>query len=147
MQKSREIKIVLSSLFVLFMLSFASVYMFLNQPKGEEILGVKDNVIDEVLDKKSEGIPYILSSSPILVSVGEMYEYVPRLVDLDNEESELVLELVDAPDWLYITDNIVQGVPDVAGTVSFTLKVSDGFNSSQEKNYIIVEERNEQENF
>ncbi len=147
MQKSREIKIVLSSLVVLFMLSFASVYMFLNRPKEQAILGVQDSIVEENVDAKSEGIPYILSQAPILIAVGDMYQYIPRLVDLDNEESELVLELVDSPDWLYVKDDIVQGVPDVAGTVSFTLRVSDGYNSSQEKSYIIVEERNEQENF
>lgn len=146
MQKSREIKIVLSSLVVLFMLSSASVYMFLNRPKEQAILGVQDNVAEENHDAKSEGVPYILSQAPILIAVGEMYQYIPRLVDLDNEESELVLELVDAPDWLYVTNNTVQGVPNVVGTVSFTLRVSDGYNSSQEKSYIIVEERNEQEN-
>lgn len=147
MQKSNEIKIVMSSLVVLFMLSSASVYMILNRPKEQEVLGVQDSAVNESVGVVSKGIPYILSQAPRRVFVGETYQYFPRLVDLDNEDSELVLVLIDAPEWLYITDGYVQGVPDEKGTFNFTLKVSDGYNSSQEKNYIIVEESNEQENF
>jgi len=117
--------------------------MFLNRPEEQQILGVQDNVVNESVEVVSDGIPYILTQAPRLAFVGDTYQYFPRLVDLDNEDSELVLVLIDSPEWLYITDGYVQGVPDEKGTFSFTLKVSDGYNSSQEKNYIIVEESHE----
>lgn len=143
MEKSRKFKILLSILFVLFLLSFSSVYIFLNQETEEEVLGVQDN-LEEESEIVSPGIPYILSEAPLVARIGEFYEYVPRLVDMDNDISELTLELIDAPEWLHIVDGIVVGlVPETPGTFSFILKVSDGYNTSESKSYILVESKNE----
>lgn len=143
MEKSRRFKILLSMLFVLFLLSFSSVYMFLNRETNQEVLGVQDN-FEEESEMVSTGIPYILSEAPLVAHIGEYYEYVPRLVDIDNDISELTLELTDGPEWLHIVDGIVVGlVPDTPGTFSFILRVSDGYNTSELKNYILVEHRNE----
>jgi len=143
MEKSRKFKILLSVLFVLFLLSFSSVYLFLNRDTKEEVLGVQ-NDLGEERKVVNTGIPYILSEAPLVAYTGEFYEYVPRLADLDNDVSELTLELLDAPAWLHVIDGIVFGVvPDTPGTFSFVLKVSDGYNTSESKNYILVENRNE----
>jgi hypothetical protein len=53
------------------------------------------------------------------------------------------LELIEGPDWMYILNGVVQGIPRDSGQESFVLRVSDGYNSLQEKSYIIVQERNE----
>ena len=142
MEKSRKFKIVLSVLVVVFLFGFATMYMILNASSEESVLGVQSN--QESSSNVSMGIPYILSRAPLTITAGELYEYVPRLVDIDTDVSDLSLELVDAPDWLYLEDGIVLGVaPEVPDTFSFVLRVSDGYNSSQEKIYILVEEKDE----
>ncbi|HQC39068.1 MAG TPA: hypothetical protein PK804_00210 [Candidatus Dojkabacteria bacterium] len=146
MEKSREFKIVLSSLAVLFILSFASVYMLFNGKEDESVLGAKDNrmnVKDAEKLQYSKGIPYIFSQPPVSAFVGEKYEYIPRVVDLDSQDSDITLELIDGPNWMYILDGVVQGVPTDSGQESFVIEVSDGYNSLQEKSYIIVQEKNE----
>ncbi len=100
MEKSREFKIVLSSLAVLFILSFASVYMLFNGKEDESVLGAKDNrmnVKDAEKLQYSKGIPYIFSQPPVSAFVGEKYEYIPRVVDLDSQDSDITLELIDGP--------------------------------------------------
>ena len=142
MEKSRKFKIVLSVLVVVFLFGFATMYMILNASSEESVLGVQSN--QESSSNVSMGIPYILSRAPLTITAGELNEYVPRLVDIDTDVSDLSLELVDAPDWLYLEDGIVLGVaPEVPDTFSFVLRVSDGYNSSQEKIYILVEEKDE----
>ncbi|HPQ79765.1 MAG TPA: hypothetical protein PLG47_04895 [Candidatus Dojkabacteria bacterium] len=147
MEKSREFKIVLSSLVVLFILSFTSAYMLLNGKDEESVLGVRDNDMNVYEEKElqvnTKGIPYILSEPPISAYVGEMYEYVPRIVDSDSNDTDISLELIEGPDWMYILNGVVQGIPRDSGQESFVLRVSDGYNSLQEKSYIIVQERNE----
>jgi len=145
MEKSREFKIILSVLVVLFIFSFGTVYMLLKNRSQESVLGVKDSLVEEnISNDRNTGIPYILSQAPVLANSGELYEYVPRLVDIDTDVSLLTLELLDAPSWLYLENGVVLGVaPDTEDTYSFVLKVSDGYNSSQQKNYVLVQKRDE----
>ena len=143
MQKSRKMKIMFSSFLILFLLGFAGVYLLLNREERGNVLGLES---DQELRKESVGIPYILSAAPLIVNEGELYEYVPRLVDLDTSVDELELELLDAPSWLSITNGVVSGVVpvgDTSRTYSFVLRVSDGYNSSSQKNHILVEEKDE----
>jgi len=146
MEKSRKFKIFLSSLIVLFIFSFGVIYMVLKNSTEKRILGVQDSQFEEEEEEKNvgDGIPYVVSQAPISVYVGDIYEYVPRLVDIDTDISDLSLELIDAPDWLYLDNGVVMGVaPEVVNTYSFVLKVSDGYNSFQQKSYILVQERDE----
>jgi hypothetical protein len=146
MEKSRKFKIFLSSLIVLFIFSFGVIYMVLKNSTEKRILGVQDSQFEEEEEEKNvgDGIPYVVSQAPISVYVGDIYEYVPRLVDIDTDVSDLSLELIDAPDWLYLDNGVVMGVaPEVVNTYSFVLKVSDGYNSFQQKSYILVQERDE----
>lgn len=146
MEKSRKFKIFLSSLVVLFIFSFGVIYMVLKNSTEKRILGVQDSQFEEEEEEKNvgDGIPYVVSQAPISVYVGDIYEYVPRLVDIDTDISDLSLELIDAPDWLYLDNGVVMGVaPEVVNTYSFVLKVSDGYNSFQQKSYILVQERDE----
>lgn len=146
MEKSRKFKIFLSSLIVLFIFSFGVIYMVLKNSTEKRILGVQDSQFEEEEEEKNvgDGIPYVVSQAPVSVYVGDIYEYVPRLVDIDTDVSDLSLELIDAPDWLYLDNGVVMGVaPEVVNTYSFVLKVSDGYNSFQQKSYILVQERDE----
>ena len=120
--------------------------MVLKNSTEKRILGVQDSQFEEEEEEKNvgDGIPYVVSQAPISVYVGDIYEYVPRLVDIDTDVSDLSLELIDAPDWLYLDNGVVMGVaPEVVNTYSFVLKVSDGYNSFQQKSYILVQERDE----
>jgi len=121
--------------------------MLLNGKDEESVLGVRDNDMNVYEEKElqvnTKGIPYILSEPPISAYVGEMYEYVPRIVDSDSNDTDISLELIEGPDWMYILNGVVQGIPRDSGQESFVLRVSDGYNSLQEKSYIIVQERNE----
>ena len=146
MEKSRKFKIFLSSLVVLFIFSFGVIYMVLKNSSEKSVLGVQNSQLEQEEEEKNvgDGIPYVVSQAPISVYVGDIYEYVPRLVDIDTDVSDLSLELIDAPDWLYLDNGVVMGVaPEVVNTYSFVLKVSDGYNSFQQKSYILVQERDE----
>lgn len=146
MEKSRKFKIFLSSLIVLFIFSFGVIYMVLKNSSEKSVLGVQNSQLEQEEEEKNvgDGIPYVVSQAPVSVYVGDIYEYVPRLVDIDTDISDLSLELIDAPDWLYLDNGVVMGVaPEFANTYSFVLKVSDGYNSFQQKSYILVQERDE----
>lgn len=119
--------------------------MVLENHQESGVLGVKDSTVEkENVVGFNTGVPYVISKAPTTVFVGELYEYVPRLADMDTDTSQLSLELVESPDWLHVSDGVVSGVvPSVVDTYSFVLKVSDGYNSSQEKSYILVQERDE----
>lgn len=147
MERSRKAKIVISSLVVLFVLSFGIVYAVLNN-KGteeEEVLGTTNEESILVGVENTYGTPYIVSKPPVEFEEGEMYEYYPRIEDADSDYDSLSMELVNAPDWLYIDGMSVLGsVPyGVGETYEYTLRVSDGVNTSSQKNYILVIERSE----
>ena len=120
--------------------------MVLKNSSEKSVLGVQNSQLEQEEEEKNVGygIPYVVSQAPVSVYVGDIYEYVPRLVDIDTDVSDLSLELIDAPDWLYLDNGVVMGVaPEVVNTYSFVLKVSDGYNSFQQKSYILVQERDE----
>lgn len=145
MQDSAKMKIILSSFFVLFILGFVGMYLFLNRKERGNVLGLSSDG-KSVRDVESSGIPYILSAAPMVAKEGELYEYVPRVVDLDTALEDLRLELIEAPDWLFLSNGVVRGVVPKGDTLepySFTLRVSDGYNSSSQKSYILVESADE----
>lgn len=146
MKRGRRVKIIISSLVVLFFLSFGIVYAVLNQRKEEEdVLGATND--ESILEGVESifGIPYIVSTPPIEVKEGEVYEYYPRIEDADSEINTLSIELVDGPGWLFVRDMMVTGeVPyGIEGTYEYTIRVSDGTNSSSQKNYILVTKTSE----
>ncbi len=141
MTDSRKVKIVVSSLLVVFLLGVIVTNVILNRSKKEVVLGVQEK--QEV--NQLTGIPYIISIAPIQLVQGEEYEYIVRVVDLDSKSNEISIEIESGPSWLEVEGNVVKGtVPENAsGVYDFTLKVSDGINSSSQKNYILVEESSE----
>ena len=70
-----------------------------------------------------------------------------KVMDSDTDVNSLTLELVSAPEWLSLgLNNVVSGyvpVDAVGYTVNFVLRVSDGYNSSDQDNYILIVDANE----
>ncbi len=150
MQRSRKVKIFISSLVVLFMLSFGIMYAVLNNKNGdikeEQVLGTtnEESILDGVED--TYGTPYIISSPSVEAEEGSFYEYYPMIEDADSDPSKLSVELVDKPSWLFVRDDkaIVGDVPyGVGETFEYTVRVSDGTNSSSQSNYILVTKASE----
>lgn len=144
MENARKVKIFLSSLVALFLLSFGIVYVVLNsgEEENEDVLGTMND--ESILGglENTYGTPYIISTPAIEAQEGTLYEYFPVIDDVDTEPGMLSMELVEAPDWLFIKDMVVTGfVPySVNETYEYVVKVSDGVNSSSQKNYILVVE-------
>ena len=67
--------------------------------------------------------------------------YVVDCSDSDTPDEDLVVTLVDAPNWLFVDGLKIYGVPPVGSAGQFKLKirVSDGVNSSVKESYIIIE--------
>ena len=146
MERSRQVKIVISSLVLLFVFSFGFVYLFLNREKApekeEDVLGSTNEESILTGAENTYGAPYIVSVAPLEVVEGEVYEYYPRIEESNSDPNSLVLELVEAPEWLSLVNmGVVGTVPFNIGdndTISYTLRVSDGEHSSSQKNYILV---------
>lgn len=133
-------KIVVSSLVVVFFLSFGIVYAILNNKEEEGVLGATND--ESILEgvESTFGTPYVVSSAPVEMEEGGLYEYYPRIEDSNSDIADLTLELLEGPDWLGISNMAVIGnVPyGIDGTFEYVIRVSDGINSSSQKNYILV---------
>jgi hypothetical protein len=141
MQGSSKFKISLSVFLVILVASLTFVYVEfygqeqLREETEEEVMGVNTDT----------GIPYIISLAPIVAEVGSLYEYPLTVVDRDTRQEDLVAEYIEGPGWLELEDMVLSGlVPQESeGTYKIVLKVSDGYNSSIQETYILVEEENE----
>ena len=136
-------KIVVSSLVVLFFLSFGIVFAVLNNKEREEEEGVLGTSNEEsILEgaKSTYGVPYIVSTPSLEIEEGQIYEYYPRIEDADTDASALQMELVEGPDWLVVSGmQVIGNVPyESEGTFQYTIRVSDGENTTSQKNYILV---------
>lgn len=140
MLKSQQFKIFVSLLFVLLLTTYCIVYVL--SAKREESVSTSVDVMGE---SDTSGIPYITNLAPTSVSEGEEYIFVPKLIDADSNIGELVLELVEAPFWLNLSDSVLRGIPPMGNTGVFkvVLRVSDGNNSSSQEIYILVIEKDE----
>jgi hypothetical protein len=99
--------------------------------KTEEVLGTKE------MDLKYA--PYITSVSPVSIDIGENLEYQIEISDLDTPEELVEVFLTEKPMWMYLDDKTVRGVSYDEGTYKFVVSASDGFNSTSQINYILVE--------
>ena len=137
MKGSRKIKVLFSVFFVMLIASFTVLY--LNFYNNE----VEEDLENEVMGVHSlTGVPYIISLPPIVAIEGQLYEYYVSVVDRDTELENLNLEYVSGPGWLELEDTVLRGVaPDgSSGSYKIVLRVSDGYNSSTQEEYILVEE-------
>jgi hypothetical protein len=136
MSRSKRLKVLLSIFFVTLVSSltwaYTQRYKEVSVEEYEEVLGVQ----------VSTGIPYITSLPPIVAYEGELYEYYVRGVDSDTDLQDLSLGYIEGPEWLYLEGFVLRGfVPEGSrGTYKIVLRVSDGYNSSTQEEYILVEE-------
>lgn len=142
MKGSTKIKVLFTVFFVVLIAS--STFFYLNfysketeQDLEKEIMGVHNLT----------GIPYIISLPPIVAVEGQLYEYYVSVVDRDTELEDLSLEYVSGPGWLELEDMVLRGVPPQgsSGSYKIVLRLSDGYNSSTQEEYILVEELVEDE--
>lgn len=129
----RKFKIWLIFSFIFFLLS-GGMYFYNKYDSDEEVLGESTNRIDY------RGVPYISSIAPEWVYADNMYIYEIELSDIDTPYDQLKISMPEAPEWLYLEENVVKGVPRVLGTYRFVLEVSDGFYTSKQVNYILVKD-------
>lgn len=135
MEKSRKFKILVSTFFVVILLSVSfSYYLFSQQ-------GAENDVEKVVLGEDDmRNIPYITSVAPVQAYTEEEYTYDLKYSDNDNTKEELSVEYIEGPEWLTLEDSQVYGVPPVGseGQYKFVLRISDGVNSSVQDSYILV---------
>jgi len=135
MKGSRKVKIWMSVLMVLAILIAGSVLFFKDQSKDvqeTEVLG-RSNIA---------AVPYIVNSPEKVGYEGVEYVYGVICSDSDTQEKDLVVTLVDAPNWLFVEGKKIYGTPPVGskGQYKLNIRVSDGENSSVKENYILIME-------
>lgn len=108
------------------------------------VLKVRDNALkaQSVLGEMDMSvIPYIVSVPPVTAIEGEEYTYEVKFSDRDSKASDISISLVDSPNWMNVSGMIISGIPPVgsSGQYKFTVKITDGVNSSIQENYILVQ--------
>jgi hypothetical protein len=132
MDKGRGFKILFSVLLVVILGVAGTWYWFSNRE-------VED--FSEVLGEEDFGkVPYITSLCPAVAYEEDVYECLIRFVDEDSYVEDISVEF-DGPYWLEVEDMILRGVvPEGSeGTYKIVLRVSDGYNSSVQESYLLVE--------
>ncbi|HOV34440.1 MAG TPA: hypothetical protein PLS56_00365 [Candidatus Dojkabacteria bacterium] len=139
MLRSKKFKLIISSIFVFVFLSFSITYMLLEESR-KDVKGLSDSRNTSSIS----GVPFIVSLAPISVVAGEEYIYIPLLSDMDTPLEDLELSLKESPYWLFLENGRVKGKAPIdsgSKTYKFVLRVSDGYNSSEQENYIVVLDR------
>jgi hypothetical protein len=137
MKGSRKVKVLFSVLFVMSIAILSFVHLYFSSQK------VVEDLENEIMGVHNlTGVPYIISLPPIVALEGQLYEYYVRVVDRDTELKDLRLEYVSGPNWLELEDMVLKGIPPSgsSGSYKIVLRVSDGYNSSTQEEYILVEE-------
>lgn len=138
MMRSRRFKVLLSVSFIILVaiLTFGYTSFFredVQEDLDKEVLG---------LGNRMSGIPYIVSLPPISIMEGELYEYRVSIMHRNLTQEDLILEYIEGPNWLELDDMVLRGIPPAGsvGTYKIVLRVSDGYNSSTQEEYILVQD-------
>ena len=141
MEGSRKVKIIVSFVLVLILVTVGIVFSVINnnkarQEKNDAVMGQSD----------ISGVPYITSVPPLVGYIGTEYVYDIKYSDSDSDSKDIVISLEGAPEWLSIEDRHIYGIPPVgsSGQYKFNVRISDGTNSSIQENYILVQENEEE---
>ena len=136
MKRSRKVKIFLSSVVVIVIGLVSGYYMYFSTSNEETVLGIQES--QELVDLTK--IPYIDTLPPIVGYEGVLYEYLVRPVSYDDE-LVVSLEYIEGPSWLSLNNFVLRGTPPFgsSGSYKIALKVSDGYNSSIQEEYILIE--------
>lgn len=132
MDKGRRFKMLFSVFIIVLFGVLGTLYWLSNR----EVLETPEVLGEEDLGKA----PYITSLCPGFVYEEEVYECLIRVVDEDSVLSDISVE-VKGPYWLSVEDMVLSGfVPEGSeGTYKIVLRVSDGYNSSVQESYILVQ--------
>ncbi len=141
MEGSRKIKIIVSFVLVLILVTVGIVFSVINnkakQGKNDVVMGQSD----------ISGVPYITSVPPLVGYIGTEYVYDVKYSDSDSKGEDVKVSLENAPAWLSVEGLHIFGTPPdgSVGQYKFNVKISDGVNSSIQENYILVQEKQENE--
>lgn len=143
MLKTQKVKIFLSILVVVLIIVPATVFVVIRD-YTKSVVDEKEVVLEDNSVKGVDvaTVPYIVSLAPIRAKIGEEYVYVPSYFDSDTDVNDLTLTLVSAPSWLSLSNGVIRGVvPEVVvgSTFKFVIEVSDGYNSTSQLSYIVIE--------
>jgi len=141
MEGSRKLKISISFVLVLVLVTVGIVFSILNNNKAKQ----KEN--DVVMGQSDiSGVPYITSLPPIVGYTGIEYVYDIKYSDSDSKSEDIKVSLEKAPSWLSVEGLHIFGIPPVGsnGQNKFSVRISDGTNSSVQENYILVQDNEEE---
>lgn len=141
MEGSRKIKITVSFVLVLILVTVGIVFSVINSNKAKQ---EKNDVVMGQSD--ISGVPYITSLPPVVGYIGIEYVYDVKYSDSDSKVEDIKVKLENAPVWLNIEGQHISGIPPVGsnGQQKFNVKISDGTNSSVQENYILVQDNEEE---
>ncbi len=143
MLKGQKIKIFLSIVVVVLIIVPSTIFVIVRD-YSRRFVDEKKSVLedDSVKGVDVATVPYIVSLAPIRAEIGQEYVYVPSYFDSDTDVNDLTLTLVSAPSWLSLSNGVIRGVvPEVVvgSTFKFVIEVSDGYNSTSQLSYIVIE--------
>jgi hypothetical protein len=141
MDGSRKVKIVVSFVLVLILVTVGIVFSVLNSRKALQ------NENDVVMGQSDiSGVPYITSLPPVVGYIGVEYTYDIKYSDSDSKGEDIQVSLENAPSWLSVEGLHISGIPPVGsnGQYKFNVKISDGVNSSVQENYILIQDNEEE---
>jgi len=141
MEGSRKLKITVSFILVLILVTVGIVFSVINSNKAKQ----EEN---EVVMGQSDisGVPYITSLPPVVGYVEIEYVYDVKYSDSDSKGEDIKVALESAPAWLSVEGMHIYGIPSAGniGQTKFNVRISDGINSSIQENYILVQENEEE---
>jgi|GEM_PF-1422120 len=142
MEGSRKLKITVSFILVLILVTVGIVFSIINNNKAKQ---EKNDVVMGQSD--ISGVPYITSLPPVVAYIGIEYVYDVKYSDSDSKSEDIKIVLENAPAWLSIEGQHIHGIPLVGskGQQKFNVKISDGTNSSIQENYILVQDNQDNE--
>lgn len=140
MENHRKLRVLLIMFFIFSIAILSTAYIYLSPNERVKIIEEEDNSENVLGQEVAEGIPYIVSLPPIVGYEGQEYEYLVRVVTM-YEERALSLEYIEGPEWLRVEDMTLKGIPPYgsSGSYKIGLRVSDGYNSSVQEEYIVIE--------
>lgn len=127
----------LFTILIIVIVSLGTVTSLLFPPKSD----VGDDPDRDVAVNASTKAPKLVNVPPGYAEVGMLFEFNMIISDPDTEESDLILELVEGPDWISLDDHSLTGVPSEPSTPEkVVISISDGDNVVEEEFYVVAVE-------
>ena len=121
-------KILLIALFLLFG-TFMLLWLFylIWFSLGEKL--VRPEVPNQIeISRQTSQSPYVVNVPNTELVKDQNYSYHLVIADSDTPEDEIILKIVEGPDWLKSTGHTIYGVPEDVGQFFVVLSISDGDN-------------------